>query len=453
VRDENGDIKWPRDLDAEIDLLGRIYEADGGQIHLVADSLRPQQFFNRRNEHVYAAALALVDAGQPVTIGGAHAWLTDRQLIGIREGGMGGPTVRELLMVDIPFHVSKLSTEKAALRIRQKYALRQVIMAATRVATEATGDVGEVEQFCENAEASLHAVTRELNEGLPDADVFSIFDLTTEYAKEMQNGATRDFVTTGLPDLDEDLGGLEYGFVTVIGAPTNWGKSNVVIMIADEADLAGKRVLVVSFEDKPQLYGKRFIVRRNSLSAGRFKDYRLNVEEMSRLTGFCETANANFRAPFVLRANGRPIENVMRRVHRICQTNKIDAIVYDYLQAAKCKERVRDKRERVEFCFREMVDGTKQIGAAGVVISQFRRLEQGEEPTLHHLKESGDIENGAECVLLGFNDSGGYPRLRLAKSKDGLKNYDYGLVWDPVAACFRSGSRIEQRLGSKGRVA
>jgi len=430
----------PHDAEAELDLLARILQDPPGQIHLVADLLRPSHFFKPRHEAVYSAAMGVLDAGQPVDVGNVHAWLRDKGLLDGKDEAQR--TVRELLLADLQFHVPDLKTEVAAKRIRDKHALRQLSLAAERLSIAATSPIDDAEAFCEQAEAALHAISAELRDGSREDDVYSLHDLVTEMATDMAAGAKRQFVPSGYRDLDEDMGGFESGFVTVFGAPTNWGKSNFAVMVADEAERAGKSVLVVTFEDSPKLYGKRFLTRRQDISSAGLKNYALTDGDYSKMVGFVQEASHRYRHPFVLKANGRPIENVAKRVRRICQSRKVDLIVWDYLQAVKCRERVSNKRERVEFCAREITDCTKDLGAAGLLVSQFKRLEPAEEPTMHDLKESGDIENGAEVILLGFNDREGIPRVRLAKNKDGEKGLDYSLRWNPRSASLWAGSRL-----------
>jgi len=434
----------PNDVVAEIDLLARIVQDPPGQIHLVADTLRAEHFFKPRHEAVYRAALAVVDAGHTVDIGTVHAWLRDKGLLEGKDEAQR--TVRELLLADLQYHVPELKTEVAAKRIRDKHALRKLAVVAERLSLAAKAPIEDAEEFCEQAEATISAIGQELRDGIGDEDVFSLHDIVAGLVSDMTKGIARDFVTTGFRELDEDMGGLEYGYVTVFGAPTNWGKTNFSVMVADEAARKGKNVLIVSFEDAPKLYGKRFVARRMDISARDLKDQSLDALDASKFMQLAQETARDQRKPFILKANGRPIENVVRRVRRICQSQRVDLIIWDYLQAAKCRERLKDKRERVEFCAREITDCTKLVGAAGLLNSQFRRMEPGEQPTVGHLKESGDIENGAECILLGFNDKGGVPRVRLAKNKDGEKNFDYSLNWNARSASFSAGERLERKV-------
>jgi replicative DNA helicase len=81
-----------------------------------------------------------------------------------------------------------------------------------------------------------------------------------------------------------------------------------------------------------------------------------------------------------------------------------------------------------------MHETAAELGIAVMMLSQFRRLGDGEKiPQIYHLKESGDIENKARIIVLAHKVAGSDDvrvRFRLAKSTYGGEHITYDMVRD-----------------------
>jgi replicative DNA helicase len=94
-------------------------------------------------------------------------------------------------------------------------------------------------------------------------------------------------------------------------------------------------------------------------------------------------------------------------------------------------------------------DAIKSVNAAGLLISQLKRPDgqnPNKAPTLFDLKESGDIENAAEHVVMGWLEETTEDgkllqrrRMNIAKNKDGpLIDEWVEMDFDPVTASFKT---------------
>jgi hypothetical protein len=91
-----------------------------------------------------------------------------------------------------------------------------------------------------------------------------------------------------------------------------------------------------------------------------------------------------------------------------------------------------DRRNEVTDAFNRIQRAVSRGGAAGVVVSQIRRLSDPEKPPqIYHLKESGDLENEARLILLGHkvhdHDFNPYVRFRVAKSTFGGEGTEFDM--------------------------
>jgi replicative DNA helicase len=160
-------------------------------------------------------------------------------------------------------------------------------------------------------------------------------------------------------------------------------------------------------------------------------------------------------APVFLDARGRGVEWVSRNVKQIIKEQEIDVVAYDYLQAFDNEKPQQDRRNQVTYIARTLTDITKSLDKTGVIFSQIT-VEKGKPmPDKHSIRESRDVSNAAEVVLLGFvpekdimtasREAGRPPELMVAagsraifvdKCKNGPRGALISMPWDNDSACF-----------------
>jgi replicative DNA helicase len=260
-------------------------------------------------------------------------------------------------------------------------------------------------------------------------------------------------VTTGNFELDEAIGGFRRQRVTIVGAETSFGKSSFAVMCADEGLKNGAGVLLITGEDSSDTYGQRIMARRAQVNALRIRDNILVEDDIRKMKYHAGLAE---RTPFFLDGIGKPAEYLARAIRDICAENSIALVVVDYVQAFSCSKRCQDRRAEVTHIARLFIDAIKTSNAAGLVLSQLKRPENSTRaPTMHDLKESGDLENMAEHVLLGCLETTGEGELRqekrsfiVGKNKDGMRAVDrIQMPFDAKTASFRTvaGQRFANR--------
>jgi hypothetical protein len=246
--------------------------------------------------------------------------------------------------------------------------------------------------------------------------------------------------TTGIGELDLAIGGLRPRHVTLMAAPTSWGKSSFGVMVADENIKRGVPTLVVSVEDPRIMYARRIAARRGGLNAIRLRDNDLSAKDIDILA---QVAGRAEDTPFFLDAVGVPVEDVAKAMGELIQECGIRLVICDYVGRFRAKK-ANDRRNHVTFVGETLSDAIKKGAAAGIILSQLKRIE-GREPTMDDVKESGDLENMAEHVLLGhrYESQDGLVReIRVAKNKDGpVLNNPIRLNFNEVSASFVSDNR------------
>jgi replicative DNA helicase len=281
--------------------------------------------------------------------------------------------------------------------------------------------------------------------------VLTVRDLTEGALLRATTTARGGGCTSGHYKIDQITGGLKPGFVWVVGASTSWGKSSLLVMVADENLKLGKRVLIVSAEDSEHVYGDRLMARRARVSADNMRRGNLTSEERDRMQ---EVVRCAEDAPVFLDARGKPIEWLAPRIKRLIVEHNIDVVAYDYLQAFDNQERQQDRRNQITYIARVLTDTAKTArpgGIAGILFSQITEDKTKAHPDKNSIRESRDVSNAAEVVLLGFtptkpiDDKDGRPLVAadqrcifVDKCKDGPRGALLPLDWDENSACFNT---------------
>ena len=237
-------------------------------------------------------------------------------------------------------------------------------------------------------------------------------------------------VSCGIPEIDERLGGFRRCRVTVLGAGTSWGKSSFAVMTTDVAIRAGQRVLLVSGEDSEDTYGQRIMSRRSGVNALKIRDFACDDSDKAKMINVIFKAESE---PFFMNGIGKTAEYLASAIGVICAELNIDLVIVDYLQAFTCAKRCQDRRNEITHIARVFTDAIKGAGASGLIFSQLKRGDESARPTMHDLKESGDVENMAEHVLIGYAkvENGVKERFLLIE-----KNKDGPVLDDPIRMIF-----------------
>ena len=132
-------------------------------------------------------------------------------------------------------------------------------------------------------------------------------------------------------------------------------------------------------------------------------------------------------------------------IQALSLAGRYDVIYIDYLQLIEPEDRRRTDYEKVTQISKDLHTMAQTTGITVCALSQLSRPQKGGEqekaPGLHSLRQSGQIEQDADGVLLLYKEEPKNPKsrrcLKIAKNKDGeAGGIDY-LVFDGAHQRFR----------------
>lgn len=279
------------------------------------------------------------------------------------------------------------------------------------------------------------------------AERFGVVTLRGMYRaviEDLQSGKDSAGFLTGIDEIDAAIGGLRQGNVTLLAAGTSFGKSSFGILVARLNLTEAARPLVISVEDKLLLYSRRLAATECNINALQLRDRGVKDEAFKRLLA---RANEVPDMPIFIDAVGRTVEWVAEAIRACAAELGTRLVVADYVQRFKCGKNISDRRNQVTHVAETLSDAIKLSNCAGLLLSQLKRTD-GKEPTMDDVKESGDLENMAEHVIIGWRsvEKGRFKeadvvhrKANIPKNKDGPIEQNWiPLSFNETTASFRT---------------
>lgn len=220
-------------------------------------------------------------------------------------------------------------------------------------------------------------------------------DLAFKTFRTFEDGKP-DLIHTGFQPIDDVIGGVFAGTCGALGLATGIGKSSAILTSAfGSPDPVG----VISLEDTEDLVGSRLISLQTGVDSLRIRRKTLTSKELALLD---KVRNADLGEKIVFAfAIGGQLEDVEEAVEQLSKRG-CKLIWLDYLQ--KVRGDSGDRRNDVGRTYTKFQSACWSHGCASMVASQFSRQDPTAEPKRSWLKESGDIENEARLIILGWRD-------------------------------------------------
>jgi replicative DNA helicase len=283
--------------------------------------------------------------------------------------------------------------------IRDKAILRRTVFACRNVMDRCLMEDGSVAKILEHAEALLAKL----------ADpVTPISLMSPERIRLNAPGGVNGFSDPssmrmrGVPSpwkqLNDIVHTVRSGQLAILAARPSVGKSTAACQWAYHSALCGFPAAVFSLEMSREEILARLICARASIDSHKFFCGHLNREE--RRT-FAEAASAIDDLPIWIddsTAVTVPAIHAAVRRHN-AEGTKLRLVVLDYLGLMETTGRQENRVAQISEITRSLKRVARELDVAVLAACQLNRASVGERPQLHHLRESGSIEQDADLVM------------------------------------------------------
>ena len=435
----------PHDTEAEIAVLGSLM-LDVNAAAAVRDTLEPTDFYAEKHHHIYRAAVALGDRGEPIEPLSVRAEL-ERTGTLQRAGGIE-------YISDLPaLTPSATSVKYYADLVIAHSVRRRLIAAGGEVATLGFNQGLTVAEAVDSAEQAVFNISDKRRTN----DAQHIGPILKETWVQLEHTLNhRTFITgvqTNFRDLDQVTQGLQPGELIILAARPSVGKTSFALNLArNAAVLTDTPVIVFSLEMTAQSLVQRLICSEAGVDSFMLKtgqatnrDFENIAKAMDKLT----------RAPlFIDDTPSLSISAMRSRSRRMKAQHDIKLIVVDYLQIMH-GGRQESRVQEVSDISAGLKSIAKELNVPVLALSQLSRESERREnrkPQLSDLRDSGSIEQDADVVMFlyrpGMRDPDQYDRsvteLLVAKNRNGPTT-DIALRFHAEQTTFREPNPGEER--------
>lgn len=425
------------ELRAELWLLGSLVVGGRNTFAAVAGHVSADDFLDTGYGQVFAALVAMNDAGIPTD--DFVALQSQFIALGVPVSCRGDAFIFGLIRDQPhPGHAVGYADE-----VRAAAQKRRFIKLAGEIVELGYDEQASPEQILQIVESALSRIA-----GRAPVEVVTVGKVAAELVSDLerpQEVQRLSGIMTGLREVDEAMGPWLGGDLIILGGRPGDGKSAMGACIADHNAARGRRTLFISLEmSGPELVG-RLLSQMTGVDSRDLRERRVNESDLKKI----KSAAVDLQeTPLVFRSGAATFSQIRGVARHMRATGGLDFLVVDYLQ--RIRPEPEDKRlqrhEQVQLLTNGLKDLAMELGIPILCLCQLNRESDkaGAEPRLSNLRESGAIEQDADSVLLihhpeteaGPAKSGHrLAHLLIAKSRHGEK-CRVKLLWYPSETRF-----------------
>ena len=241
-------------------------------------------------------------------------------------------------------------------------------------------------------------------------DCVMVKDIISDVVDDIENAFDKDGITgitTGFKSLDNTLGGMEEGQLIIIAARPAMGKSALATCIQYYAAQQGIASACFTMEMTKKEMTRRLYSIDSQIEASRLKKGNLHDQEMRKIGSAMASISA---LPISINDQTRLTPSILRqKLIKLKKEQDIKFCVVDHLGLMKADKGFYGKRlEEVSEIARELKAIANDVGITMIALSQLNRAVEGrpdKRPVLSDLRESGEIEQSANVVMMLYRES------------------------------------------------
>lgn len=210
-------------------------------------------------------------------------------------------------------------------------------------------------------------------------------------------------IDTGFESLNSKLEGLQLGGLTVIGARVSIGKTAFATQLFDNIVLKDTPSVMFSFEMSAKQIQNRTLADLTNIPLKKLKQGMLTMADFQRIN---QEVSKLYEKKFLIYDStriSRDFKEVVSRI-RIHAKKGYKVFFIDHLGLLRYENKSLDLRLQIGAMTNELHTLAQKLNICIVTLCQLQRAAEGVEPTLSSLKESGDIEQDADVVILLHRD-------------------------------------------------
>ncbi|MCI2106459.1 MAG: replicative DNA helicase [Intestinimonas sp.] len=392
--------QMPHSVEAEQAVIGSVL-IDARCVPEVVENLHPEDFYLRQNREIFETIYTMFNFSEtidPVTV-----------LEGLRQNGVYDENnSRNYILQLMEVTPTAANVGEYIQIVKDKSLLRRVAEAAADLTGMIQEGTGTAQEVLDAAEQRIYAIRQgRAAQGLTPIStvVLSVLDRLEELS---QNSAAVPGLSTGLPDLDAAISGLNDSDLILLAARPGMGKTSMALNILLHAGkFSGKTAVFFSLEMSREQLAMRLISNEAFVDNQKLVTGKLSDDDWDKIA----LAAASLGKTHIL-IDDNPALSVADMNAKCRRVENLGLVIIDYLQlmqSAGGKNRYagENRQQAVSDISRAMKIMAKELNVPVLCLSQLSRAPEGrsdKRPMLSDLRESGAIEQDADIVMFLYRD-------------------------------------------------
>lgn len=384
----------PHNLEAEQSVLGALM-INKEAILQVADVLSAPDFYKPSHGKIYETILGLFEKNLPIDILSISTKL--------KEAGdfatIGGTNYLTELVNSVPTasHIGHYAG-----MVREKKILRDLISASGEISEMAFDPGDDIDVVLDNAEHRIFSIAQKSQKQRFSNVSAELVKAYERIENIHRNPGVLRGITTGFPELDNCLSGLQKSDLIILGARPSMGKTSLALDIAKNAALKEARsVGIFSLEMATDQVIDRLIASEARVSLWHLRSGKLRNDVDFQLIQ-AALNNLSKTKIFIDDTPGATLLQIRSAARRLQAEYGLDLIIVDYLQLITPRMKSENIVAQVTEISRGLKILARELNVPVIALSQLSRGVENRDqkvPRLADLRESGSIEQDADVVM------------------------------------------------------
>ena len=392
--------QMPHSTEAEYAVLGSIL-INSNCLPALVEKLKPEDFYLPQNQVIFKTIYKMFSLSQtidPVTV------LNQMRQDGTYQEG----TTREYFFQLMQFTPTTENVSEYADMVKDCSVLRQIGDAAAAMTDMVMGGQGTSSEVLEAAEQRIYAI----RQGKSAQGLHHITSVMHEVYERLAELAASDSavpgLSTGLPDVDTVISGLNKSDLILLAARPGMGKTSLALNILLYAGKhSGKACVFFSLEMSREQLAMRLLSNESFVDNKKLTTGRLTDEDWEKVA--LATSALNHSNILI---DDNPSLSVADMNAKCRRVENLGLVVIDYLQlmtsaGGKNQYAGESRQQVVSDISRALKIMAKELNVPVICLSQLSRANENREnkrPRLSDLRESGAIEQDADIVMFIYRD-------------------------------------------------
>lgn len=232
-------------------------------------------------------------------------------------------------------------------------------------------------------------------------EIQSIAQVASSYTQNIINanreGRRLQGAPTGFATIDQ-RGGMQPSDLFVIAADSSQGKSSLALNMATNVAKSGYPCAYYSMEMTADQLFARILATETGLPSNVLNTRPLTDEQLARYQS--ASASVSQLPLFFDERSTSSLDGILSSIRTMVFRNHIKVAVVDYLQILNVNQKNSNKEQAMADAARRCKNLAKELNICIVLLSQLNRDRDNPQPSMARLRDSGQIAEAADVVLL-----------------------------------------------------